>query len=873
MSFIDSLRTSWRELSNRNAVDDDLEREMRFHLEMESAANRAKGLDAGAARRKALIDFGGVQRHKEEVRDGRALRWFEDLLVDLRYAMRRLAHAPAFALSAVVILSLGIGSASAVAAIVDQLLRRSMPYPEADRIIFATEATDKGEAMLTSWPNFVDWRQRSQSLTQLSAFTTQANEAMVVAGEAIRGTTQQVSADFFSVFGVVPIAGRLILADENRRGGAPVALVSERLWRSQMSAAPLTPQSSVLRQGRRYQIVGVLPGSFSVITHADLWIPARQTPVEVRGAGNYSVVGRLHDNVVIDAGRAELNTIARALKSEYGDASVSKAVVLTSLQDQVVSSARRPLEILLGASRFLLIVAAASIAMLQLARGHSRDRELGVRVSLGAGRVRILRQLLTEQLVLALSGAAGGIAVAAAAILAVRRFGAGLLPRIDELHFDQRVIVGAVVAAIGSVVLFGILPTLRLARTPGKLTAATVRGDNSARSFSLFVGLQSGVAVLLLCGAALLVSSLYRVLTTDLGYNRAGVVAVTVPLTGERYNDMARRISTAEEIRSSLAQLPGAGDVALTSQVPQQRGGNRGPILIAPFGNPDVQSSWASIASIRVVSEKYFDLMGIQRLQGELLRDADGPESRKVVINRALAKKLWPNADPIGRQLRALADPKADTLTVVGVVADAHDWRSAEGAQQEMYLLVQQRPQMAWQMNAVFRPTANVDATMSEARRRIRQIDAEMSPIIRTLDQAMDETIADRQFIGGIVVIFAAVVLLLTIAGVFGMVAYVVQRRTREIAIRIAIGASRREVWFMVQRGVIAAALVGCVAGVIGSLQFSKLLAALLYDVSPNSPAVLGAATVGVMAVIGIAASVPALRAVRIPPLLAMRGE
>jgi predicted permease len=854
-------------------MEHDLEREVRLHIELETEQNIRRGMTPEDAARKARIAFGGVDAHMEAVRDEHPLHLLDTLAQDLRYALRQIRRSPAFALTAVLVLSLGIGAATAVTTIVEHVLHRSLPYPDADRIVFVTEAGDKGDPMLTSWPNFADWREQARTVSRLSAFMTTPNDPMVVGGQPLRGSIQYVSADFFGLFGVAPVAGRVLRADENVPGGPQVAVISERLWRNYLASHPLDGTVTLNLLGAIYSVVGVLPAGFHVLDAADVWLGAGQGPVQVRGAGNYWVAGRLGPAASVQSAGRELDAIAGQLKKIHGDESVSSSVVITPLLDRVVAGARQPLLALLGAALFVLVVTAASIAMMQLARGASRDREMLIRTSLGASRSRIGRQLFTEQLVLAVMGCTGGIAIAAASVGAIRRYGAGLVPRLEEVRVDGWALLGALVMTALAAVLFGLVPMLRLIRRPVIGASAMAQARRSGGKLSVLVSVQAAVAVLLLTGASLLVTSLYRVLTVDLGYDRHGVVSVTVPLNGDRYNDLSQRIAMADRLRHSLGEIPGAGTVALSSQLPYQRGGNRGPILVPPFGDPNAQSSWASIATLRVVSENYFSVMGVPLLRGRMLGASDGPGTKSVVINRALAQKLWPGVDPLGRQLRALADQRGDTLTVVGVVADARDWRSADGSQQEIYLTIDELPQIAWQLNAVYRPSVDPVSTMAEAARKVRSLDPDIAPDIRTLDAAITESIADRRFIGGVVLVFAAVVLMLTIAGVFGSVAYAVERRTREIGIRMAIGATRREVWLLVQRGVLASALIGGAIGIVLSLESSRLLNSLLYGIGPRDPVAL-AVSMGLVGVaVAAAASIPALRATRIDPAIAMKSE
>ena len=875
MRILAAMKLWVRALFARRDVERSLDREMRFHLEMETEKNRRAGMPAAEAARQARIAFGGVERHREAVRDERGVRALDDLMMDLRYGLRGLRRAPGFTAAAIVILGLGIGAATAVSTTVNHVLRGALPYPDPGRLVFVSEATKSGDAMLTSYPNFDDWRRDAHSFSGLAAFMPVGTSPVVVGGRAVRARTQAVSREFFSVFGVAPVAGRTIRPDENAPGAPLVAVVSERFWRTEMGAPGNLAGTTLRLDGGLYQVVGVMPASFRVLEDADIWVAGEGQPVQVRGAGNYWVVGRLAPEATLDAARREMNAIAASLKLRYGDASISSAVVAEPLVTRVVGDARRPLLMLLVAGLFVLVVTCVSVAMMQLSRTASRQREIGIRTTLGAGRLRLARQLITEQLTLAGLGCAAGLAVAWMAVAATRRFGVGILPRIDDLAVDPWMLAIAVGASIVAVVLFGAAPVARLLRRPGIAASRAARAPRTSRYWrgNVLVGAQAAVTVLLVVGAALLVRSVSNVLTANLGYDRQGLVSVNVPLYGGRYNQLAVRVTTAERMRDVLGRIPGVEQIGLTSQLPYQTGGNRGPILVPPFGDPSAQSSWSAIAGLRVVSPNYFAVMRTPLLRGRMLDATDGADSRRVVINQSLAQRLWPGKDAVGRQLRALVDQHNDTLTVAGVVGDARDWQSGEGAQPELYLTIAQRPEDAWQMNAVMRTRGDPASIVPEIYRAMRDIDPELAPVARTLEDVVTSSVADRRFVTGVLLAFAVVVLVLTVAGIAGSVSYAIRRRTRELGIRMAIGASRLDVWLLVQRGVIASALVGGAVGLAASLELGSLVSSLLYGMTSRDPLALAAALgVTLLAVIG-AASLPALRAARIDPAVAVRME
>lgn len=870
-----SIRLWLRALLLSNKADAELDREISSHLAMETDHQQTRGIDAAEAERRARVAFGGVERFKEAVRDERGVRPLEELAGDIRYALRGLRRAPAFAAAAIFALATGIGAATAATAIVANVLARPLPYPESARLAFITEATDRGDPMLTSFPNFDDWRTRAKSFSGIGAFSSADNTPVVAGSDAARARVQQVSRELFAVLGTQPILGRTFLPDENRRGALPLAVVSEPFWREHFGSGATPGTATLQLYGATFTIIGVMPAGFRVDDDVDIWTALERSPVMVRGAGNYWVVGRLANGKTLADARREMNVIAAGLKHEYGDASVSSRVQLTSLLDRIVGDSRIPLLMLFGAAALVLIATCASTAMMQLARGASRESEMGVRTALGAGRMRLVRQLITEQLTLAALGCAAGIAVAYGAIGLARVYAAGTLPRLDEVRLDGGVIALSIAVGTLTVVLFGLGPVLRLLRRPTAGVTMSLRGANAGnrRRFSVLVGAESAMTVALLVGSALLLRTVYKVVSADVGYDRRGLVSANLPFVGAQYRDLAERISTADRIGTSLRAVPGVQAVAFTSALPTDRGGNRGPILVPPFGDPLAQKSWASIAALRVVSPNYFQTLGIPLAEGRLLDETDRAQSKVVVINRALAAKLWPHADPIGKTLRALVDQHNDTLTVVGVVGDARSWRSGPGTQQELYVTLWQRPENAWQLNAVLKVAGAPEQVVGATRERIRAIDPTIAPVIRTFDETVANSIRDKRFVAGVLVAFAAVVLLLTITGIFGSVSYSVAQRRREIGIRMAIGASRSEVWLLVQRGIVLSALVGCAVGIVLAFTMGSVTSSLLYDMTARDPAAfIAAAAVAIVATI-IAAGIPAYRATRMDPAVSIRTD
>lgn len=873
MVFFTRLGAWVRALTRPRAAERDLEREVRLHIEMEAESLMQRGVEPNEARRQAALTFGAVQRFKEEVRDEYPSRLLDDLLADVRFAFRSYRRSALFSAMALVVLGVGIGGGTTLATLAGHALYRPLPYPEAGRVVYATEASDRGEELPVSFPNFSDWRDRARTLTAVTAATSGMDESLVVDGNAVKATTQMVTRNFFPLFGVRPVVGRAFAAEETAKGGPAVAIVSESFWRGQLSAKSLTGLT-FKRGGEVHVVVGVLPTKFRGPVAADVWVPLERASIDIRGAGNYMVYARLVAGSSLGAAQAELSAIAKDLKRQYGDESVSSAVAMKPLLDHLVGGARRPLVLLLVAAMVLLLATCASIAMMQVSRGTARAREMSIRASLGASRGRIVRQLITEQLALALGGALLGLLVTWVGMGAAHRYGAALIPRIDEVHASSLWIAVAVGVTVTAVLIFGTASVGHTVRSHRASLVTTERVSSGSRRQidRVLVGLQAAATVLLLGGAAILVRGITRVFTADVGYSREGLMRARVPMMSTRYEDLQQRLRMASALIDSLGSIPGVQGVALASQLPHVFGGNNGPVMVPPFGDPQAQSSWATTASLRVVTRGYFALLKIPLLRGRLLGTEDGATSKAVVVNRALADKVWPGRDPLGQQIRGLVDNRADTFTVVGVVGNARAWWAEPGAQRDYYLTVTQRPEFAWQLNAVVQ-TSSPNAVAPEIVRRIRALDPEVIPDVQTLDGIVGESIADRTFIAGLIGVFSVVVLMLTIAGVFGAVSYAVERRTREIGLRMAMGAPRGTVWRMVQGEIWTAAVVGCIAGIVASMGANRLLANLLFEVSPQDPFALGGAAFLALASIGLAAAIPALRAMRIDAVQALRTE
>lgn len=860
----------------------EMDDEIAFHLQARVERLVARGWPPDAARAEALRRFGPLDHTMTRLRAGARRReerlamreLARDTWQDVRHGARLLARYPGFGAGAIVTLAIGIGCASAMFAVVKHALVDPLPYVAPDRLVFVGEQFKPGVPMLVSYPNFDDWRARSRRFDAIEAVQGWGPmpEPVLAGDEPVSAKTQGISAGLFQVLGVRPIVGRWIAPAENRAGAPVVAMISEQFWRAHFGASRDLASLHLTLFGSRAPVVGVMPASFEVMGQADVWFGAEIQPVRIRGAGNYVVIGRLAPHATLAAGVAELNGIAAQLKAAYGDESISSAVEAKPLRDEIIGSATRPLIVLLAAAGFLLLVACANVAMMLLARASARATEMRVRLALGSGTLRLARQAVAESAVLAGLGVTGGLAIAWIAVRSIRSFGVGELPRLRDLHVDPAVTAFAIAAAVGSLVLFSFIPILsnrRLAAaSPGDLRSS---GTRRSMSWSVLVGVQAMATVIIVLAASLIVRTVANILRVDVGYDPSHVTAAHIPLASNYRSDAQLGVAL-DRLQQGLRDLAPGAPVGLATSLPSERGSGHGPLLLPPITDPSAQSSWAAIGDYRRVTPGYFEALRIPLLRGRLLEASDRDGAPDVaLVNAALAERLWHGENPLGKQVRALVDRQGALFTVVGVVGNAHDWRTPAEAQIEMYVPLSQRP--TTDVVAVMRTPISAAALAPGIRRAVRSVDAATPVSIDDLGALLRDEISDRRFVAGILLGFAASVLTLTIVGIFGAVSYAVSRGTREIGIRIAVGASPGGVWLGVQQRVVIVTAAGALAGGAISWMFGRLLSDLLYGMTPHDPRAYASAIVAVLLAGVAAAAWPASRAARTDPSIALRAE
>ena len=867
MSWLDAWRHRTSALLFGRARNRELEEEIAHHLALETQRQIEAGLDPVTARARALERFGNPRDVTDATREARGEPLMEGGMQDFRWAVRSLRKHAGFTTLALVTIALGIGTTTAAFTVMDTVLLRPLPYRNADRLMLMRERTKTQTVIPPSFPNFADWRTRARPFDAVAS--AQFPFAITVwprpDAEPVRAQIMGVSRGFFSTLGVSLAAGREFTEAENSVGGQRVVMVTYEFWREHLGGRQ--PLGTMRWSDTPVEIVGVTPPDFRFTTSADVFFPHEQWPGTMRSSHNYLVVGRLRPGTTIESARTEMTALAKVMHAEFGDETMAVDVDVQPLRDYMVGNFRLLLSIVFGAAALVLLIACVNLLCAQLARGWSREHEIVVRSALGASRGRLVRQLCLETGLLVAVGGTLGAILAFALVGAIRRFGAGLLPRLVELQVDARSLLFAAGATVVTTSLVGLYPALRSARVGA---ASALRSGHANRQtvratlWRALIGFEVALAVVLVVGSGLLIRTLHNILNADTGLDVRGVV--TASFSPEE-SDLAR----LQEIANELGSVPGVQAVAFTNRLPFTWGNGSGP-LRRP-GDP-LGRDWPAMAGFRVVSPDYFSVVRQQVVAGRAFTASDDANGAGVaIITTGVAEKLWPGLNPIGKTIATNYLMK-EWLTVVGVVSEASNWSMPRGSQHEIYVPLAQHPKsIEGQLIAVVRTRiapASVSPTIRERMRRL----APRSPAqIGTLEERIERTAADRRFGMLALSAFGIVGLALAGIGIYGVMWYIVTTRTREIGIRMALGATAGLVRRHMLRAALAMAGVGIAAGGIASLFATKYLAASLYGVSRVDPVTFAVGGLIVMLSAIAGAYVPARRSSRVDPMSAIRIE
>jgi putative ABC transport system permease protein len=860
----------------RARQDHDLALELDAHLQMLTDDNMLAGMSPEESRRMARIALGGMESVKEQCRDRMRFTFLESLLQDLRYAWRGLLNHPGFALTVVLILAFGIGANTAVFSVVNAVLLQPLPYADANRLVALTNPSTLGgesskdlAVKQVSTTNFEDWQSQSSSFEAMAYYY--GWEGPVIAGVAAEyAQVAKVSPEFFRVFRVKPVAGRFFSAEEIKAGAA--VAISYAYWQRQFGGDPKVLGRTVRVYGTPMPIVGVLPPGFSFPDSTDLWLPHETTQfMDSRDAQNDLAVGRLKQGVPLRQAQADMTVIARRLELQYPKSNKGRTVAVTRIRDAMVGDARLTLYLLLGAVTMVLLIACANIAALLLGKSMTRAREIAVRVALGAGRGRIVRQLITESLVLSLAAGAGGLVLAwwgSKALVALAPAG---LPGLKETGIDSRVLLFTLGVSLLTSLLCGLLPALQVSKVDlnGALKQAATRSVTASgltRMRGMLVTAEIALAVVLLCGAGLLTKSFVALQNVDLGFRPENVIVMRTTVAAPA-NEQTRFF---KDVLARTAALPGVLAVGAAMALPGHVESSGGYFIDHMPAQPDWNA--APHLTLNVVAPGAFAALGMPLKRGRDFSDGDTVDRPFVaIVNEALLGQALAGQDPIGRTIYCPFD-SFKAMTIVGVVGDVRQNGPDVQPMPECYMPFQQHSYNGATLRVIAR-TAGNPAVLVEAMRRVASERSDVPVTFTTMEALGSENMAAPRFRTLLFGLFAALALCLAVAGVFGITAYAASQRSTEIGLRMAMGANAGSVVRLILGEGLIHAGAGLAVGLTAAIAGTRLLKAVLFDVKPNDPAVY----LGVVVLLGMVATVacyiPALRASRVDPMRALRQE
>ncbi len=815
----------------------------------------------------------------------------QTLWQDLRYGARMLLKQPGFTLIAVVTLSLGIGANTALFSLINTVLLRPLPFKDPDQLVAVCEwRASSGAAKLTiSGHEYLGWREQSRVFENIAVYNS-ASLNLTGSGEPEALEALTVSTDYFPVLGVKPLLGRSFQPDEDQQGGARVAVLSHKFWQRRFGADPALVGRTITLNDKGYTVVGVMPVSEAQFT-PDLWVPIDLEQVRQRvGAHNLLVFGRLKAGVTLAQAQADLNVVAQRLEQQYPSDNVGHGVFIQPLRATVIGEVSNALWVLFGAVGFVLLIACANVTNLLLTRAATRQKELAIRAALGAGRARLMRQLLLESLLLSALGGVLGVLLTLWITDLLPKLKAINLPRLDQLNVDWRVLAATAGFSLLTGLLTGILPAWRASRPnlTAWLNEGISPGLSRRRLGGLLVVFEVALALVLLVGAGLMTKSFSRLMNVEPGFNPQNVLTMDLELPGTRYREPVQRKQFYDQLLERLATLPGVQAVGASTDIPLDGGDSWSGITIE--GRPAPPPGQTPQAAYRIISPDYFRALQVPLRKGRMFNAADArlalplirwypqqpnppqfdePQAAPaVIINETLARQFWPNEDPVGQRLKLLFSP---WLTVVGVVADMHHTALDRRPNPELFLPHSQEPQAF--MTVVVRTTNDPLSLAGAVREQVKAVDKDQPVAITTLEQVFANSVGRRRFNTLLLGTFGSLALLLAVVGVFGVINYSVTQRTREIGVRLALGAQRRDIVRLVIGRGMGLTLLGVVIGLAASLVLTRLIADWLYGVSPTDAVTLLAVSLLLAGAALLACWIPARRAMKVDPLVALRYE
>ncbi len=898
MRWFDKVRMASQSLLRRGVAERELNEELLFHLDRQIAENVKAGMTSGEARRSAMIEFGGVEAMKEQCRDTRKANWIHDFVQDVGYAGRVLRKSPGFAAIAILTLALGIGANTAIFSVVNATLLKPLPFRQPENVVALWQTESAPGSYPLTGEDYTDWRAQNRTLEGMSLYSWSSSVNVAVGAVPEGATVVRTEANFFSLLGVYPQIGRTFAAGEDQGGGSHVVLLSYTFWKTRFAAAKDVLNKTVSLNGEPYTVIGVMPAWYCTPAKAELWIPLDMSKKNLgtRGSHQWRAIGRIRQGSTLQGARADLHTIAERYEKQFPDSNRNVDAIVTPMREDLVGDFSTQILIMFGAVGLVLLIACANVANLLLARSTSRRREIAVRSALGAGRGRIVRQLLTESVLLSIVGGLLGVAIAFGGVATLRAVLPDAVPQPNPLAVDLAPLFFTFLVCIGVGVLFGLAPAVQSSavksadalKSRGAAGASESQKGNLLRNF--LVAGEIAMSLALLTGAGLLLRTFSHLRTTDIGVRGEHVLTAAVRLPEKQYKTLDQGEQFYGQIVEKLQHSPGVLAAAVTTKLPLN-GGNNGYVTIP---GKQTEKMTGPLVEWSAISTDYFRVMSIPVLEGrELTRDdfaltskltreataaKDDAERKAIaahyvvpaVINQTMAKTFWPNETAIGKLFESFVQ-----FRVVGIVGDVKQQRVRDAAMPEAYL------SLPWDLGDPSRPFVLVvnsagapESVTSTVRGVVQSMDPNLALfVVRTMPQIVAEAMQDTSYEAALLGTMAVLALLLASVGTYGVMSYVVGQRTNEIGIRIALGAQPVEIMGMILRQVFSVVGSGIVVGLAAAAAGAQVMKGLLVGVAPFDPVTYAGVALLLASVALIACYVPVKRAMRVDPVLALRYE
>ena len=863
-----------------------MDAELRFHIEAYADDLVRGGVAREEAMHRARLAFGGLDRAKEECREARGVSFIETLLQDLRYALRTLGKSPGFTAIAIITLALGIGANTAIFSVVYAVLLRPLPFANPDQLVIVFEAKPEEGIFKNgcSYPNFTHWREQDHVFSEIAA--DQRHQLTLTGrGEPSVVDTAVVTPELFSLLDAKPLAGRTFFSEDGKQGAVPVVILSENLWRSRFGADSRIVGSSINLDKRPFTVIGIMPADFRsplLPRNQDIWIPLVHDPLfsswmTRRGGHWLRVLGRLKPGVSVAQAQAEMDAISARLAQEFPADNDGWTVRIVPLQQEIVGDVKSALLVLLGAVGLVLFIACANIANLLLTRATSRAKEMAIRIMLGAGRTRILRQLLTESAVLGLLGGVTGILLAYWGVRGLSSLLPPDLPQVHAIRVDGWVLGFALLLSATASFIFGLAPALfaadaNLQASLKEGAGRSSEGGGRRRARSLFVVAEIALAMVLLVAAGLLIRSFVTLTSVRPGFDAQHVLKADISLPRFEYSTPQQWVTFSNELLARIQAEPGLRDSAGAVPLPLVHGFvNLGFDIV---GNPPLPPVTARTADYAAVTPGYFRVMGIPLLRGRSFSQEDSLSAPRVaIISEAMAQLYFPNQDPLGKRLKFGFPPDSDvTREIVAIVGDVRDVALSQDPGPMMYVPFAQAP--FWGVVVVVKSTLNPSSVAAAIRQEVRNVDKDL-PVtdVESMSDGVEASVAQPRFRMLLLGLFGAMALVLAAAGIFGVISYSVSCRTHEMGIRIALGATPARVRWLILAESAKLVLLGLACGIPTALVLARFLSNLLFGVRPADPLTFAGMAI-LLTLVALAASyVPTRRAMRVEPMVALRYE